>query len=129
MKRLTIYLAAALLTFSLGIFSRVAVSFQWTKPRHSKPVRIHVSLAKERMNESFPNPNYHIYEISVENVSDKTIQGYALMYETSSGRGYLAPCYSCKDQTLLPGETKIRSAAGYDKTLTVWLDEVRFVGD
>ncbi|HUQ32696.1 MAG TPA: hypothetical protein VM095_11285 [Pyrinomonadaceae bacterium] len=109
---IALFIAAALLTFSLGIFSHVTISFQWTKPRHSEPVRIHVSLAKERMNENFPDPNYHIYEISVENVSDRTIQGYALMYETSSGRGYPAPCCSCENQTLLPWETKIRSTAG-----------------
>lgn len=81
------------------------------------------------MNESFPNPKYHIYEISVENVRDKIVQGYALIYEDSYGRGFLAPCFSCKDQILRPGEAKTRRIGGYSEGLRVWLDEVRFAED
>jgi hypothetical protein len=126
MRRFLFYLATVLLTFGVGISSWFFSTFNPTKSPHVEPLRIHVSLAKERMNESFPNPKYHIYEINVENVGDKTIQGFALIYEDSYGRGYLSPCFSCKDQILRPGETKTRMVGGYTEGLKVWLDEVRF---
>jgi len=128
MKRLTLYLAVAALTFGIGISSQITRRPYSSTPHHPEILRIHVSLAKEHMNESFPNPAYHIYEISVENVSDRTVRGYALNYEDTYGPGYLAPC-SCDGQTLRPGETKTRMVGGFTEGLKVGLDEVRFAGD
>lgn len=130
MKRLILYLSVALLTFVLGLFSWFANPLRWLKAEPAEPLRIHVISTNKvpgemLVNESGPSQLY-VVEVKVENVSDKTIAGYALGYEGLHGRGALPPF--SERQILKPGESQWRVITSADEYPRVWVDFVNFVG-
>lgn len=75
MQRLTIGLAVASLTFSLGVLLWFAASWRSIKPEPSEPLLVTFSPEIQKANSKVP---YEHYILSVKNVSSKPIRGYSL---------------------------------------------------
>lgn len=129
MRRPTIHLAVALLTFGLGISAWLLNPFGWVKPQPAEPLEIRIASTKVAdeilVNEAGSLKLYYV-EVIVRNVSDKTVAGYALAYEGPHGRGALLP-YS-ERQILKPGEEQRQVISTANEKPRLWVDFVNFEG-
>jgi len=130
MKRLTVNLAAALLTFFLGVLIWLAYPVRLMQAHPSEPLR--VTLLRERKAAS-SKVSFDHYTVTVQNVSSKTIHGYSLG-QTSACRGPYPEGITFSNpnperQLLEPGDSQTQvlfdDGLPVDQ-LKVWADLVHF---
>ena len=122
MKRLTLHLSIALLTFCLGISAWFVNPLGRIHSRLCQPLRIRVLSKTELVmthGDRVPAIN-----VLVENVGKKTVRGYALRYESENGYGATVPQPDL--QILRPGESQIRAIPFLNEDIRVWADFVNF---
>ena len=135
MKRLTVNLGVALLSFCLGMLIWLANPERLMQAHPSEPLR--VTLSRERQSAS-SKVTFDHYTVTVQNVSSKTIHGYSLGQTCSClGQGTYGPypdgiSFSNPNperQLLKPGDfqTQVIFDDGLPvDQLRVWADLVHF---
>jgi hypothetical protein len=135
MKRVGINVAVSILAFSIGTLSWVLNPLRY-KSASNEPMTLIITPSSDSIQEY---PETSLFNVTVRNVSDKTIRGYSLGHTCDCrswdsdgnlypfGETFLNPVPD--HQTLLPGESQqltisIRSTSNI--TPRIWVDLVHF---
>ena len=140
MRRRTIHVAIALLTFGIGMGVWLINPVRWEPRRATEPLRVTLSTRKMAASPKVP---FEHYLVTVENASRRTVRGYALGYACNhpgvdddrnpypSGINFTFPAPEI--QALRPGESQTMPlpADGLpadELGRKVWVDFVHFRG-
>ena len=140
MKRLTLPLVVALLTFNIGLFAWFANPLRWLKSRPTEPLLVTLSPKKQPPNS---RADFDHYVITIKNVGTKTIQGYSLGFNCNcrgwdsdgnfypEGINFTNP--NAERQVIHPGESQTmileaESLPANESERMVWADLVHFKG-
>lgn len=140
MKRLTAYLAVAILTFGIGVLARSVNPLKWLEHDPAEPLRATISPITRPANS---HVSFDYYVVTVKNVSGKTVRGYSLGLTCNCrswdrddnpyppGITYMNP--NPERQTLRPGESQevpvpADELSSRESKPRVWVDLVHFDG-
>ena len=136
MKRLTIHLIVALLTFIIGVAFWFVNPARWIQSHPNEMPRGHATTVSEPLRVSITSTNKATDELSkelgfqyeihlmLENMSDKTIRGYMLRHVSDCGTGGTVP--HPDKQILQPGETQFRILRWCGSNIRIWTEFVNF---
>ena len=140
MKRLTAYVGVAILTFGIGVLARTVNPRKLIQREPAEPLRVTMSPIKLSANSQV---SFDYYIVTVQNVSSKTVRGYALGHTCNCrgwdsddnpypmGINYMNPIP--ERQTLRPGESQevpipVDLLSSRSSKPMVWVDLVHFAG-
>lgn len=133
MRSITTNLGVAILTFAIGTLAWFVNPLRQTPQLEKGPLLVTVTPSTVSL------PAYHglvLYDVTVRNVSDKTIRGYSLGFSCScrswdsndnpypDGISFLNP--SPERQVLRPGESQVINLELRGPAAEVWPDLVHF---